>query len=192
MSDFIYSTRNTNQVARSGKIFSELAQCWMEHDVLVKMRKEELTDALIKTREIFASTTEKNQTYLNSKLKDLRQTEDADKIDRKELNIRELIKSSANQLKQERTRQENIHQVYRDVILREIESYQLNLDYVNEVPDHEIEKIKPYQSRYLESIKNLSDASKIANDKWCWIMNKKAIEVDIEENDQKEFLEKCK
>ena len=192
MSDFIHSTRNTNQVARSGKIFSELAQCWMEHDVLVKMRKEELTDALIKTREIFASTTEKNQTYLNSKLKDLRQTEDADKIDRKELNIRELIKSSANQLKQERTRQENIHQVYRDVILREIESYQLNLDYVNEVPDHEIEKIKPYQSRYLESIKNLSDASKIANDKWCWIMNKKAIEVDIEENDQKEFLEKCK
>ena len=192
MSDFIHSTRNTNQVARSGKIFSELAQCWMEHDVLVKMRKEELTDALVKTREIFASTTEKNQTYLNSKLKDLRQTEDADKIDRKELNIRELIKSSANQLKQERTRQENIHQVYRDVILREIESYQLNLDYVNEVPDHEIEKIKPYQSRYLESIKNLSDASKIANDKWCWIMNKKAIEVDIEENDQKEFLEKCK
>ena len=192
MSDSIHSTRNTNQVARSGKIFSELAQCWMEHDVLVKMRKEELTDALIKTREIFASTTEKNQTYLNSKLKDLRQTEDADKIDRKELNIRELIKSSANQLKQERTRQENIHQVYRDVILREIESYQLNLDYVNEVPDHEIEKIKPYQSRYLESIKNLSDASKIANDKWCWIMNKKAIEVDIEENDQKEFLEKCK
>ena len=192
MSDFIHSTRNTNQVARSGKIFSELAQCWMEHDVLVKMRKEELTDALIKTREIFASTTEKNQTYLNSKLKDLRQTEDAEKIDRKELNIRELIKSSANQLKQERTRQENIHQVYRDVILREIESYQLNLDYVNEVPDHEIEKIKPYQSRYLESIKNLSDASKIANDKWCWIMNKKAIEVDIEENDQKEFLEKCK
>ena len=43
----------------------------------------------------------------------------------------------------------------------------------------------------MESIKNLSEASKIANDKWCWIMNKKAIEKDIEENDQKEFLEKC-
>ena len=186
------STRNTNQVAISGKIFCALAQCWIEHDALVKMRKTELADALVKTREIFASTTEKNQTYLSSKIKDLRQTEESSKIDRKELNIRELIKSSANHLKQERTRQENIYQVYRDVILRELESYQINLDYVNEVPDHEIEKIKPYQSRYLESIKNLSEASKIANDKWCWIMNKKAIEVDIEENDQKEFLEKCK
>ena len=58
--------------------------------------------------------------------------------------------------------------------------------------DQDIERIEPYHRRYLDAVKNLSDASKEANDKWCWIMNKKAIERDIEENDQKEFLERCK
>ena len=119
------------------------------------------------------------------------QTEDSDKIDKKEHFLRELIKVNWNQMKQERTRQENIHQIFREVISREVETYHINLGYVCDVRDHEIENIKPYNQRYMESIKNLSEASKIANDKWCWIMNKKAIEKDIEENDQKEFLEKC-
>jgi len=157
---------------------------------LVKMRKEELEDALNKTREVFAQTNHCHKVHLKSKIKELRQTEDGDKIDRKEHFLRELIKVNWNQLKQERTRQENIHQVYRDVISRETETYQINLGYVFDVRDREIEKIKPYNQRYMESIKNLSEASKVANDKWCWIMNKKAIEKDIEENDQKEFLEK--
>ena len=61
-----------SQVAISGRIFSELAQCWMEHEALVKVRKEELVDAMNKTREVFAETNHGHKLHLNSKIKELR------------------------------------------------------------------------------------------------------------------------
>lgn len=61
-----------SQVTTSGRVFSELAQCWLEHKTQISSRKKELADALSKTRETFAKVESTNEAFLKTKQKDLR------------------------------------------------------------------------------------------------------------------------
>ena len=61
-----------SQVTTSGRVFSELAQCWMEHQTQISCRKDELAEALSKTRETFAKGEAINEAFLKTKQKELR------------------------------------------------------------------------------------------------------------------------
>ena len=61
-----------NQMTTSGRVFSELAQCWLEHQTQISNRKEELDEALSKTRETFNRCEANNEAFLKTKQKELR------------------------------------------------------------------------------------------------------------------------